>query len=72
MHTITTFDAHPDYIRCLAVHPSLSVVHTGCDDLAIKAWGGDGQWKCIRVFEGHTHYIMGLAFNPKDTNTFAS
>ena len=40
--------------------------------MTIKASGGDGQWKCIRVFEGHTHYIMGLAFNPKDTNTFTS
>ena len=69
---VTAFEAHPDYIRCLAVHPSLGIILTGCDDMTIKAWGGDGQWKCIRVFEGHTHYIMGLAFNPKDTNTFAS
>lgn len=25
-----------------------------------------------QTFEGHTHYIMNLAFNPKDSNTFAS
>jgi coatomer subunit beta' len=25
-----------------------------------------------QVFEGHTHYIMNIAVNPKDTNTFAS
>lgn len=25
-----------------------------------------------QVFEGHTHYIMNIAFNPKDSNTFAS
>ncbi|KAF8886974.1 coatomer protein [Infundibulicybe gibba] len=24
------------------------------------------------IYEGHTHYIMNLAFNPKDANTFAS
>lgn len=24
------------------------------------------------MFEGHAHYVMGLAINPKDTNTFAS
>lgn len=24
------------------------------------------------MFEGHGHYVMGLAINPKDTNTFAS
>jgi len=26
----------------------------------------------LKVYEGHTHYIMNLAFNPKDSNTFAS
>ncbi|KAH8107302.1 hypothetical protein DFH11DRAFT_1732559 [Phellopilus nigrolimitatus] len=40
--------------------------------MTIKAWDWDKQWKCIRISEGHTHYIMNLAFNPKDTNTFAS
>ncbi|KAL5529865.1 SEC27 [Sanghuangporus sanghuang] len=69
---VTAFEAHPDYIRCLAVHPTLSIILTGCDDMTIKAWDWDKQWKCIRVFEGHTHYIMNLVFNPKDTNTFAS
>ena len=26
----------------------------------------------MKTFEGHTHYIMNIAFNPKDSNTFAS
>jgi len=26
----------------------------------------------MRVFEGHTHYVMQVVFNPKDLNTFAS
>ena len=69
---VIAFEAHPDYIRCLAVHPTLSIILTGCDDMTIKAWDWDKQWKCIRSFEGHTHYIMNLVFNPKDTNTFAS
>lgn len=30
------------------------------------------DWSCLRVFEGHTHYVMSLAFNPKNTNLFAS
>jgi len=25
-----------------------------------------------QIFEGHTHYIMALAINPKDPQTFAS
>ncbi|KAJ8518398.1 hypothetical protein ONZ45_g4537 [Pleurotus djamor] len=69
---ITTFEAHPDYIRCLAVHPSASIVITGSDDMTIKAWDWEKNWKNIQVYEGHTHYIMNLAFNPKDTNTFVS
>lgn len=26
----------------------------------------------MQTFEGHTHYIMNIAFNPKDSNQFAS
>lgn len=29
-------------------------------------------WNCVQVFEGHSHYVMQVSFNPKDTNTFAS
>jgi len=61
---------------------------TGSDDMTIKAWDWDEQWKCIQVhyhvlcysqphnlcqvYEGHTHYIMNITFNPKDSNSFAS
>ncbi|KAK1282559.1 Coatomer subunit beta'-2 [Acorus calamus] len=27
---------------------------------------------CTQIFEGHSHYVMQVTFNPKDTNTFAS
>jgi coatomer subunit beta' len=60
------------YIRCIAVHPTQSFVLTGSDDMTIKLWNWDQDWKCVRVFEGHTHYVMSLAINPKDPNTFAS
>lgn len=40
--------------------------------MTIKLWDWEKGWKCVRVFEGHGHYVMGLAINPKDTNTFAS
>ncbi|KAK0499429.1 coatomer WD associated region-domain-containing protein [Armillaria luteobubalina] len=69
---VAAFEAHPDYIRCLTVHPTASIVLTGSDDMTIKAWDWDKSWKNIQVYEGHTHYIMNLAFNPKDSNTFAS
>jgi len=69
---VAQFEAHPDYIRFLTVHPTASIVLTASDDMTIKAWDWDKGWKCIQVYEGHTHYIMNLAFNPKDGNTFAS
>jgi coatomer subunit beta' len=40
--------------------------------MTIKLWNWEKDWKCVQVFEGHSHYVMGLAINPKDTNTFAS
>ncbi|ORY58087.1 coatomer WD associated region-domain-containing protein [Pseudomassariella vexata] len=69
---ITSFEAHPDYIRAIAVHPTQPFVLTASDDMTIKLWDWDKGWKCVQVFEGHSHYVMGLAINPKDTNTFAS
>ena len=29
-------------------------------------------WNCTQQFEGHSHFVMQVTFNPKDTNTFAS
>ncbi|KAK3070643.1 Coatomer subunit beta' [Teratosphaeriaceae sp. CCFEE 6253] len=69
---ITSFEAHPDYIRAIVVHPTQPFVLTASDDMTIKLWDWDRSWKCVQVFEGHSHYVMGLAINPKDTNTFAS
>ncbi|EGD99086.1 coatomer subunit beta' [Trichophyton mentagrophytes] len=69
---IISFEAHPDYIRSIAVHPTHPFVLTASDDMTIKLWDWDKSWKCVQVFEGHSHYVMGLAINPKHTNTFAS
>ena len=69
---ITSFEAHPDYIRSIVVHPTQPFVLTASDDMTIKLWDWEKNWKCVQVFEGHSHYVMGLAINPKDTNTFAS
>ena len=42
------------------------------DDMLIKLWDWDKKWQCIQTFEGHTHYVMMIALNPKDNNQFAS
>ncbi|KAK3209526.1 hypothetical protein GRF29_69g2085367 [Pseudopithomyces chartarum] len=70
---VTEFEAHPDYIRAIAVHPTQPFVLTASDDMTIKLWDWDKSWKSgVQVFEGHGHYVMGIAINPKDPNTFAS
>jgi len=40
--------------------------------MLIKLWNWEKSWACQMTFEGHTHYVMQVVFNPKDNNTFAS
>lgn len=67
-----SFEAHSDYVRCVAVHPTQPFILTSSDDMLIKLWNWEKAWACQQVFEGHTHYVMQIVFNPKDNNTFAS
>jgi coatomer subunit beta' len=72
MDKVKVFEAHSDYIRCVAVHPTLPYVLSSSDDMLIKLWDWEKGWACTQIFEGHSHYVMQVTFNPKDTNTFAS
>ncbi|GFY97022.1 coatomer, beta' subunit [Actinidia rufa] len=72
MDKVKVYEAHTDYIRCVAVHPTLPYVLSSSDDMLIKLWDWDKGWVCTQTFEGHSHYVMQVTFNPKDTNTFAS
>ena len=72
MEKVKTFEAHSDYIRCIAVHPTLSLLLTSSDDMTIRLWDWEKAWGNTMTFEGHSHYVMMVAFNPKDANTFAS
>eukprot|EP01051_Picozoa_sp_SAG22_P012892 SAG22_NODE_1385_length_4533_cov_11.714253_2_plen_586_part_00 len=72
MEKVTRFEAHSDYIRSIAVHPSLPCILSSSDDMLIKMWNWDEKWKNTLTFEGHTHYVMQVVFNPKDSNMFAS
>uniref|UniRef100_A0A803NYA5 Coatomer subunit beta' n=1 Tax=Cannabis sativa TaxID=3483 RepID=A0A803NYA5_CANSA len=72
MDKVKLFEAHADYIRCVAVHPTLPYVLSSSDDMLIKLWDWERGWMCNQIFEGHNHYVMQITFNPKDTNTFAS
>ena len=35
-------------------------------------WDFENNWQEVNSFDDHEHYIMDLAFNPKDMQTFAS
>mmetsp|Transcript_39675 Transcript_39675/g.101404 ORF Transcript_39675/g.101404 Transcript_39675/m.101404 type:complete len:961 (+) Transcript_39675:176-3058(+) len=72
MDKVKTFEAHTDYIRSIAVHPTLPCLLSSSDDMLIKLWDWDKGWNCTQIFEGHSHYVMQVIFNPKDANTFAS
>ncbi|KAJ0063653.1 hypothetical protein NL108_004772, partial [Boleophthalmus pectinirostris] len=72
LERVHMFEAHADYIRCIAVHPSQPFILTSSDDMLIKLWDWDRKWLCCQVFEGHTHYVMQIVINPKDNNQFAS
>lgn len=69
---VKEFEAHTDFIRSVAVHPTLPYVLSASDDNLIKLWDWENDWACARVFEGHSHYVMGVAFEPKNANIFAS
>ncbi|KAJ8320061.1 hypothetical protein KUTeg_001648 [Tegillarca granosa] len=72
LERVHQFEAHSDYIRCIAVHPTQPFIITSSDDMLIKLWDWEKKWTCTQVFEGHTHYVMQIVINPKDNNTFAS
>lgn len=69
---VVDFEAHPDYIRSIAVHPTKPYILSGSDDLTVKLWNWEKNWALEQSFEGHEHFVMCVAFNPKDPNTFAS
>ena len=69
---VTAFEAHTDYLRCVEVHPTHPYILTSSDDMSIKLWDWSRGWQNTQIFEGHSHYVMQVKFNPKDTNTFAS
>lgn len=72
MEKVKVWEAHSDYIRCIAVHPTQPLVISSSDDMSIKLWDWEKGWQNTMTYEGHSHYVMMVCFNPKDANTFAS
>uniref|UniRef100_A0A0K0DCP9 Beta'-coat protein n=1 Tax=Angiostrongylus cantonensis TaxID=6313 RepID=A0A0K0DCP9_ANGCA len=75
LERVHQFEAHSDYLRrevSIVIHPTQSFIITASDDMMIKLWDWDNKWQMKQSFEGHTHYVMQVAINPKDNNTFAT
>ena len=72
MDKIKEWEAHTDYIRNVEIHPSRSLILSSSDDMTIKCWDWDKDFECVMHYEGHSHYVMMVKINPRDTNTFAS
>jgi coatomer subunit beta' len=49
LEKVAAFETHPDYIRCLAVHPTQPLVLSGSDDMTIRLWDWEKGWKCVQV-----------------------
>lgn len=49
LEKVHTFEAHSDYIRAIAVHPTQPYALTASDDMTIKLWDWDKNWTCKQV-----------------------
>jgi hypothetical protein len=58
MDRVKMWEAHADYIRSIAIHPSLPYILSCSDDMLIKLWDWDKGFQCTQIFEGHVHYVM--------------
>jgi len=66
-------DAHTDFIRTLAVHPSQPLLLSCSDDNTVKSFKLEkGKIVFDKEYKGHEHFVMDIKFNPKDPNTFAT
>ncbi|XP_023762379.1 coatomer subunit beta'-2 isoform X1 [Lactuca sativa] len=72
MENVGELKAHTDFIRSVVVHPSLPCILSASDDKLIKLWNWENGWECTKTFQGHEHYVMQVAFTPKDSSVFAS
>jgi coatomer subunit beta' len=63
-------EAHTDFIRQIAVHPTQAQFVSCSDDFRIKSYTiSKDTINVINTYEGHTHYVMDVKFNPTDDGT---
>lgn len=72
MEKVKAFEAHNDFIRAIIVHPTEPYIITSADDAKIKIWNYESGFSLKRTLNEHQHFVLALAFNPKDPSKFAS
>lgn len=72
MEKVKSIEAHADFIRCIIVHPTEPYVVSCSDDTKIKIWNYEKDFVLVGTLEEHKHFVLALAFNPKDLTKFAS
>lgn len=56
------FEAHTDYIRNIAVHPTKPLFITTGDDMTARLWNWERGFSLEMTFEQHTHYVMNARY----------
>ena len=49
LERVAAFEAHSDYLRSIAVHPTQPFILTSSDDMLIKLWNWEKNWACQQV-----------------------
>ncbi|OHT09924.1 Coatomer subunit beta'-3 [Tritrichomonas foetus] len=66
-------NAHSDFIRQIAVHPTQPLFLSCSDDNKAKLFRiNNNKIVLERTYDGHQHFIMDIKLNPKDPSTFAT
>jgi coatomer subunit beta' len=69
LQPMMTFQAHHECLRSLAISPT-GLIATASEDKTVKLWTWEGVVSGKRTLQGHTHFVMAVAFAPKDPIVF--
>lgn len=72
MEKVAEFESHADYIRCIVIHPTLSLIFSSSDDTSVKTWDWDNEFKLHKTYQSHENYVMQVAISSRDSNMFAT
>lgn len=68
---VSAFEAHSDYVRSIAVHPTLPLFLTAADDMLIKLWDWDKGFRNVQVclFLSFLPSLFLLLYHSSDSET---